>query len=69
MDDARFFKRVAIVFLALAVLHKMRAHGGFGRGYAGVEGEGRPHRAWAGGVPPFFAEWHRRAHASETQSV
>jgi hypothetical protein len=21
---------------------------------------------WENGVPPFFAEWHRRAHAAET---
>ncbi len=28
-----------------------------------------PGRTWEGGVPPFFAEMHRRAHAAETQQA
>jgi hypothetical protein len=32
-----------------------------GRGYMG-------HGHWEEGVPPFFAEWHRRAHASQDET-
>jgi hypothetical protein len=34
-------------------MHKARLHRGFG-----------PGKSWENGVPPFFAELHRRAHAA-----
>ncbi len=73
MDECRFFRGIAMVIIGMAVLHKIRMHGGFRHGpWAGPEGPGpgmHRHGPWAQGVPPMFAEWHRRAHANETQSV
>ncbi len=52
------FLAVPLVF---AVMHNMRRHM-----YTRMAGQ---HRAeWKNGVPPMFAELHRRAHAAEAEN-
>jgi len=46
------------LFVARALFWRARWGRGWGRGYGG-------YGDCAGGVPPMFDEWHRRAHAQE----
>ncbi len=32
-----------------------------------MHGYGHAHQEWVNGVPPMFAEWHRRAHEAQNQ--
>jgi hypothetical protein len=69
-----FFGVLVVFFLlmvAMASLRRMvwgprwgRRHMGHGpMGHHGPEGYGpMAHRPWGEGIPPMFAEWHRRAH-------
>jgi hypothetical protein len=53
-----------VVPLAIGIMIGKRS-GMFRQGMGGGMGAGR--RSWENGVPPFFAELHRRAHAAPEQ--
>jgi hypothetical protein len=58
---AGFFFPIALLFLAFAVIGRAfgRRRGGWARGCYGDPS----------GVPPMFAEWHRRAHEAEGKTA
>jgi hypothetical protein len=56
-----------VVPLAIGIMIGKRS-GMFRRGVGPGMGRGMGHgRSWENGVPPFFAELHRRAHAAPEQ--
>jgi hypothetical protein len=65
--EHRMFRKIAFVMLGVALLRAAGRHGhGPWRHHHGdcEQPEGHKHHGpRAGHVPPFFAEWHRRAHA------
>jgi hypothetical protein len=63
------------IFLFFAIMRLIFWRGGWGgrggwgrHGWGGPEGQGQNWGPGGEGVPPMFAEWHKRAHGEPTQT-